>query len=136
MTGTISAGYINLLRATGAIAGTTFTVGGSIGSISAASINTSRITDGGPLASLHVAGFASTNITAGKIGSLSLGPVTTVNNGTAFGITGTSINSFAGVFGATPLRLSHRFLLNDRVLAASVMQKGISFGDFGITING
>ncbi len=136
LTGTISAGSIKLLRATGAIAATTITVGGNIGSVSAASINTSTITDGGPLSSLHVSGFASTNITAGKVGSLSVGPVTTGNGGTAFGITGKSIGSFAGVFGATALRLSHRLLLNDRVLADYVSQKGIAFGDFGITING
>jgi hypothetical protein len=147
VSGTINAASIKSLHTTGAMTAATITTTGNIGTIFAASIGTSTIAAGvtagttlagatgaalgkATISSIRANGFASTDILAARIGAASVGTITTDNGGTAFGFATDSFSSFA----STSLKLSHKLLLNQSVLAAYVTQKGISLGDFGIAI--
>jgi hypothetical protein len=86
------------------------------------------------IGSVKSGSFIASIIEAGKIGSASLGDITTANNGTAFGVATTSLGSFKGVFAGTALSASHSVLTNEEVLQDYVNQKGVTFADFGIEL--
>ena len=67
--------------------------------------------------------FASSNIFANKIGSASLGAVTTDNSGVPFGIKTNTIDSFTGIFSGRPLHASK-----------SVLKEGILSADFNLSV--
>ena len=92
-----------------------------------------------PIQSIRLVGrsganFTNSNIYADKIGSLSLGKITTDNSGYSFGITTQSLGSFTGVFGKKTIRPSHADLLTQSTLQKYLTAQAATLGDFSITI--
>jgi hypothetical protein len=151
LTGNITATSARSIKVTGDINGSTLGILKSLGQLTAASLTNSILMGTGlgsmlapaifTIGSIRLTGktgddFTSSNITANKISSLSLGTITTNNSGTPFGITTPSLGSFTGIFGATSLHLGRAQLKNQSVLAAYVAQQGAVFGDFVIQLGG
>jgi hypothetical protein len=158
----VISGTAGQIIAAGAITNANIAAGGNLQTVSAGSITGSNVSAGVPsplagsdytiigpfnlpgvsaadlgistIGSVRAGSFGSSLILADKIGSASLGAVTTANNGSTFGIGATSLGSLTGSFASVPLHVTRAVLSNEEVLQAYLVQKGIQFGDFDIQI--
>ena len=149
-----AAAGLKQLVVSGTVTNEVVTSGGSIGAVSAGAISGSTLNAGVPstttlatastsnlgsstIGSVQVRGaFTNSNILAAKVGSASLGTITTDNGQTSFGLAARSINAFAGVFGTSRAHFGHAQLINEEVLQAYVNQQAFVFGDFKLLIEG
>ncbi len=78
--------------------------------------------------------FSNSSILAGTIKVASLKNVNTSNGAVPFGLAATTLRSVSGVFGDVKLGLSSRQLKDQSTLDAYVALKNVSFGDFVIKV--
>ncbi len=157
-----SAKHVTLasLKVSGAMTNSIVFASGNIGSISAASYSGSRIYAGVNLTLAEDAGlptdsssytadakinsvvasspkstFADTLIAAEDLGTLRLGVITTSNNGTTFGVSGTVIGSVSGtLYPSTKFSFGKAQLKSATALSAYVTEKKLTLADFSVDV--